>query len=76
MTEYPDKLTPATAQDVADALAFALRFNGRKRVNSAAEYMAQITAARLCEHLRMCGFVIMRKPPIGGSYPTPHVTET
>ena len=47
----------------ADALAFVLRFHGRKRVITAYEYMAQITAARLCEHLRQSEFVIMRKPP-------------
>ncbi len=31
MTEPPDRLTPATPDDLADALAFALRFDGRRR---------------------------------------------
>ncbi len=69
MAERDENLTPATTEDVADALAFALRFHGRKRVNTAYEYMAQITAARLCEHLRQSGFVIMKKPPVAGSAP-------
>ena len=64
MADRDEKLSPATTEDVANALAFALRFHGRKRVNIADEYMAQITAARLCEHLRQSGFVIMKKPPI------------
>jgi hypothetical protein len=32
-----DRLTPADPKDLADALAFALRYSGRKRVNDAAE---------------------------------------
>ena len=69
-----DRPRPNARSHVANALAFALRFHGRKRVNIADEYMAQITAARLCEHLRQSGFVIMKKPPITGSAPRP--TET
>jgi hypothetical protein len=37
MSDDRDPLTPATADDVADALAFALRFSGRKRVHNADE---------------------------------------
>jgi hypothetical protein len=59
-------LTPATADDVADALAFALRFQGRKRVHNADEIMSAIVAKRLVEHLERSGFVVMKKPPIGG----------
>jgi hypothetical protein len=40
----PDRLTPATAEDVAGALAFALRFQGRKRVHNADELMSEILA--------------------------------
>jgi hypothetical protein len=35
-----DKISPATAEDVADALAFALRFQGRNRVRNADELMS------------------------------------
>jgi hypothetical protein len=31
--------------------------------------MAQLMAEHLVEHLTRSGFVIMRKPPIGGSAP-------
>jgi hypothetical protein len=61
-----DPLCRATAEDVADALAFALRFQGRKRVHNADEIMSAIVAKRLLEHLERSGFVVMKKPPIGG----------
>jgi hypothetical protein len=51
----------------ADALAFALRFDGRTRKHDAAEMMAAIVAKRLVEHLERAGFVVMKRPPIGGA---------
>jgi len=63
----PDRLIPAHPEDIADALAFALRYSGRKRVHDAAETMAGIVAKRLVEHLERSGFVVMKKPPIGGA---------
>ena len=62
MPEHNSTLSPTTSEEVADALAFALRFSGRKRTNQAGEFMAQITAQRLIEHLRQSGFVVMKKP--------------
>ena len=62
------RLTPADLDDVQHALAFALRFEGRRRVHHADETMARITAERLVEHLRQSGFVVMKKPP--GPWPT------
>lgn len=59
---HADHLTPADSSDVADALAFALRFQGRKRVHNADEIMAQIVAKRLVEHLERAGFVVMKRP--------------
>jgi hypothetical protein len=41
------RLTPADPSDLANALAFALRYNGRKRVHDAAERMARTVAKRL-----------------------------
>jgi hypothetical protein len=67
MTDAPDRLTPATPDDLADALAFALRFDGRKRKHDAGEFMARIVAKRLVEHLDCAGFVVMRKPPALGA---------
>lgn len=64
-----ENLTPAAA-DVADALAFAVRFQGRKRVHNADEFMSVIVAERLVEHLERSGLVIMKKPPLcGGGAP-------
>ncbi|MGD1038170.1 MAG: hypothetical protein ABR878_13540 [Roseiarcus sp.] len=69
MPDAPDRLTPAAPDDLADALAFALRFDGRRRKHDAAEMMAAIVAKRLVEHLERSGFVVMKRPPIGGSAP-------
>jgi hypothetical protein len=66
-----EPLTPARPEDIAEALAFALRYSGRKRVHDSAEIMATIVAKRLVEHLDRCGFVIMKKPPIPGSAAAP-----
>jgi len=66
MPDPPERLTPATAEDVADALAFALRFQGRKRFRNADGLMSPIVAERLVEHLERSGFVVMKRPPIGG----------
>jgi len=67
----PPPLQPAEPQDIADALAFALRYSGRKRISDSADIMAGIVAKRLVEHLDRCGFVILRKPPVPGSAPRP-----
>ncbi len=66
MPEPTEKLTPADPADLADALAFALRFHGRKRTHNADEIMSEIVARRLVEHLERAGFVVMKKPPVGG----------
>ncbi len=61
-------LKPATSEDLIAALAFALRFQGRKRVHNADEIMAEIVAKRLAEHLQRAGFVVMQRPAeIGGA---------
>ena len=66
MTDDPDKLTQADPCDLAGALAFALRYPGRKRSHNADEIMAEIEAKRLVEHLERVGFVVMQRVPIGG----------
>jgi hypothetical protein len=53
-------LRPATSDEIADALSFALRFQGRKRVHQADDMMARITAERLIQHLEASGFVVMK----------------
>jgi hypothetical protein len=65
MTDAP--LSPASPDDIADSLAFALSFAGRKRTHDADELMAKIVARRLVEHLDRAGFVVMKRPPsVGG----------
>ncbi len=56
-------LRPATPDELEQALAHALRFDGRKAFNTSGEMMAKITAAHLAECLRQSGFVVMKKPP-------------
>jgi hypothetical protein len=63
MPDPADKFTPADPSDLARALAFALRFEGRKRVHNADELMSSIVAKRLVEHLERSGFVVMKRPP-------------
>ena len=44
-------LRPATPDEIADTLSFALRYQGRRRVHDADDTMARITAERLVRHL-------------------------
>lgn len=61
----PDRpsLRPASPDEIAEALSFALRYEGRKRVYHADPIMARITADRLVSHLTVSGFVVMKAPP-------------
>ena len=61
----PDEppLRPATSDEIADALSFALQYQGRKRVHHADSMMARITADRLVQRLRVSGFVLMKGAP-------------
>jgi hypothetical protein len=61
MPDPADKLTPADPAELAQALAFALRYQGRKRVHNADEIMAEIVARRLVEHLERAGFVLIKR---------------
>ena len=72
MTDAPTaNLRPATAEETAESLSFALRYNGRKRVHDADDAMGRITAERLVQHLEASGFVVMKKPPA----PSPTTTN-
>jgi hypothetical protein len=59
-------LTPATRQEVAETLAYALRFglDGRPRPTGH-EHLAPLAAAQLAEHLMRSGFSILRRVPTG-----------
>lgn len=54
------RLHPATVGEVRDSLSFALRYDGRRRVHTADDVMAHVTAERLVRHLQLSGFVLMR----------------
>jgi hypothetical protein len=48
--------------------SLALRYEGRRRVHNADEYMAAIAAERVVRHLERAGLVVMkRRPEIGGA---------
>jgi len=47
MTDAPPSLRPASAEEIEQALAHTLRFDGRKAFKLSGESMAKITAGRL-----------------------------
>ena len=59
MTEPDPKLTPATPDDLAQSLSFALRFEGRKSQHDADKLNADIVAKRLVRYLDKAGYVVM-----------------
>ena len=62
-----DKLKPAESGDLAESIAFALCFSGRKRVHDFETFTARIAADRIVRHLERSGYVVMKKPPsVGG----------
>ena len=67
MADMPDApLIPADPDDLRQALAHALTFDGRRQFRVSGEMMAKITAEHLARHLEMAGFVVMRRPPRPG----------
>ena len=58
-----ERLTPVSRDDLANALAYALRLVGRNRVDNADEIMAWIVARRLVDRLKGTGFVVMKRLP-------------
>jgi len=56
-------LLPAEPEEVADALAYAMRFDERgKARRTGAEYAAKLAAEHLVRHLLLSGYVVLRKP--------------
>ena len=62
MPPLESQLRPATAAEIEETLSFALRFKGRKRIDTAGPMIAQIAASHLREVLEQSGFVLMKKP--------------
>ena len=52
----------ASVEEIVESLAFALRYEGRKRVDQADPTMAQIAAEHLRVWLEASGFVVMKRP--------------
>jgi hypothetical protein len=75
MPDEPAPLRPADPEDVRQALAFALTFDGRRSFRTSGEMMAKITAEHLLRHLEQCGFVVMKQPPRTG-HSTPAARST
>ncbi len=71
MPEAP-ALRPASEEEIADSLAFGLRYDGRKRVHHADGVMARITAERLVRHLQASGFVLMKRPTMAAPTTSHH----
>jgi hypothetical protein len=54
-------LAAVTPQEIAEALAYALRYDERGKPHRGGwDLIANLAAERLAEHLRRSGFVIMR----------------
>lgn len=58
----PAPTNPIPEDELIESLAFALRYEGRKRVHHADDMMARITAERLVRHLKGSGFTIVKDP--------------
>jgi hypothetical protein len=59
----PSTLRRADSAEVADALAYALLYDGNRRVHHADGAMTRITADYLIRHLAQAGFVLMQSGP-------------
>ncbi len=70
-----EELRPATREELLEGLSFAMRYNGRKRVNDAHAdgFMARIAAERLVDYLHQSGFVVMKRPPAAAPSTSRHL---
>jgi hypothetical protein len=66
MSSADDKLTPADPRELAISIALALTSDSRLAKAQAAEAMANVVAERIVRQLERAGFVVMKKPPVGG----------
>jgi hypothetical protein len=66
--EPPDplasELMAATPSEITEALSYALRYDARGKPRpSGGQMVASLAAERLVEHLKLAGFVLMRRRP-------------
>ena len=66
MLDPDEKLTPADPEDLASSIAFALKFEGRKRWHDADAFMADIVAKRLVRYLERARYVVMNARRLAG----------
>ncbi|WP_146201950.1 hypothetical protein [Teichococcus aestuarii] len=60
----PSGFSPALADEVAEALAYALRYDERGRPRpSGGPLVASLAAEHLVQHLERAGFLILKRPP-------------
>ena len=69
MTDDLDKLVPADPNHLLADLCWALTRGSALDRAQAGEVMAKVVSERIVARLKHGGYVIMRKPPIGGSAP-------
>lgn len=70
----PTKLRPATDEEILFSLAHGLQYDGKRRIHYADDHMLRIAVTHLLRHLKMSGYVLMKKPPVAmhtnrGHYP-------
>ena len=69
MPDDAETLVPADPRDLETALALALTSGKALARSQGAETMSKIVAERLVASLKASGFVVMRRPIVGGSAP-------
>lgn len=75
MQSPPHSLRPATPDELQQALAHALTYDGRRLFRPSSEFMARVTAEHLAECLRRAGFVVMKAPPAPRHEAPPHPAD-
>ncbi|MEO3473385.1 hypothetical protein AAFN86_16065 [Roseomonas sp. CAU 1739] len=57
-------LAPVSPKEIAESIAYALRYDARgKPVSGGWELAAKLAADRLVEHLERSGFVVLKRRP-------------
>jgi hypothetical protein len=63
MDTSAEKLISTTREDVLQTMEYAMKFRRGKATRAAQDVAVSALAAMVLEHLELCGFVIMRRPP-------------
>jgi len=68
---YKQPLSPASAEEIAEALAAALRLGESERAGDAGRFLALLAAERILQLVEQAGYVLMKELPAGASPPRP-----